>query len=96
MKISIAYAVPGRQILLPIGVPEGTTIRSAIEISGILEQLPNFDFGRQKVGIYGKVKPLETMLAEGDRVELYQPVTADPKTVPKRKDKEAAKDAAKE
>ncbi len=98
MKISIAYAVPGRQILLPLTVPDGSTIRSAIEQSGILEQLPHFDFSRQKVGIFGKTKQPDTVLAEGDRVEIYQPATADPKVVLKRKDKDKDKDkdAAKE
>ncbi|MBS0512958.1 MAG: RnfH family protein [Proteobacteria bacterium] len=92
MKISIAYAVPGRQVLQAVDVPEGTTIRGAIEASGILEQLPGFSFEQQKVGIFGKVKPLDTVLAAGDRVELYHPVTIDPKAIPKKKP--AAKDAA--
>ena len=92
MKISIAYAVPGRQILQSFEVAEGTTIQMAIENSGILRQLPNFDFSRQKVGIFGKAKPLGTLLTEGDRVEIYHPVTIDPKKIPKKKasDKDAA------
>lgn len=85
MKITIAYAVPGRQILLTHEVPEGTTIHAAIESSGILEQLPRVDLQKNKVGIYGKVKPLATVLNPGDRVEIYFPVTVDPKAVPKRK-----------
>lgn len=85
MKISIAYAVPGRQVLIAHNVPEGTTIQSAIESSGILEQLPNVDLQKNKVGIFGKAKPLDTPLAEGDRVEIYFPVTVDPKTLPKKK-----------
>jgi len=85
MKIAIAYAVPGRQVLIAHNVPAGATIQAAIESSGILEQLPQVDLQRNKVGIFGKVKPLDTMLAEGDRVEIYFPVTVDPKTLPKRK-----------
>ena len=85
MKISIAYAVPGRQVLLPHNVPEGTTIQAAIESSGILEQLPLVDLGKNKVGIYGKAKPLDTVLNDGDRVEIYFPVTVDAKSLPKRK-----------
>lgn len=85
MKISIAYAVPGRQVLQSHNVPDGTTIRGAIESSGILEQLPMVDLDKNKVGIFGKAKPLDTLVSPGDRVEIYFPVTVDPKTLPKRK-----------
>ncbi|MBN8443220.1 MAG: RnfH family protein [Thauera sp.] len=85
MKISIAYAVPGRQVLQTVDVPEDATLREAIERSGILEQLPRFDFDKQKAGIWGKVKPYDTKVAAGDRVELYHPVTIDPKSIPKKK-----------
>lgn len=85
MKIAIAYAVPGRQVLIAHNVAAGATIQVAIESSGVLEQLPQVDLQKNKVGIFGKVKPLDTVLAEGDRVEIYFPVTVDPKTLPKRK-----------
>lgn len=85
MKITIAYAVPGRQVLVPHNVPDGCTIQAAIESSGILEQLPHLDLQKNKVGIFGKAKPLDSVLTEGDRVEIYFPVTVDPKTLPKRK-----------
>jgi putative ubiquitin-RnfH superfamily antitoxin RatB of RatAB toxin-antitoxin module len=84
MKISIAYAVPGRQVLLSHDVPNGTTILAALESSGILAQLPQVDLSKNKVGIYGKAKPLDTIVAAGDRIEIYFPVTVDPKTLPKR------------
>jgi putative ubiquitin-RnfH superfamily antitoxin RatB of RatAB toxin-antitoxin module len=85
MKIAIAYAVPGRQVLITHNVAEGTTLQAAIESSGILEQLPHVDLQKNKVGIFGKAKPLDTELAEGDRIEIYFPVTVDPKTLSKRK-----------
>jgi len=96
MKISIAYAVPGRQVLIGHDVPEGTTIQDAIESSGILEQLPQVDLQKNKVGIFSKAKPLDTVLSAGDRVEIYFPVTVDPKTLPKRKPAEKKAPAAEE
>lgn len=90
MKISIAYAVPGRQVLQSHNVPDGATIREAIEASGILEQLPQVDLNKNKVGIWGKAKPLDTVLSTGDRVEIYFPITIDPKSVPKKKPAEKA------
>jgi putative ubiquitin-RnfH superfamily antitoxin RatB of RatAB toxin-antitoxin module len=94
MKIAIAYAVPGRQVLVSHEVAEGTTIQSAIESSGILEQLPQVDLHKNKVGIFGKAKALDTLLSHGDRIEIYFPVTVDPKTLPKRKPPSAKKGPA--
>ena len=85
MKIFLAYAVPGRQVLMSHDVLEGTSIESAIRSSCILEQLPGVDLARNKVGIFGKVKPLDTVLQSGDRIEIYFPVTVDPKSLSKRK-----------
>jgi putative ubiquitin-RnfH superfamily antitoxin RatB of RatAB toxin-antitoxin module len=86
MKVGIAYALPQRQAWFDIDVPEGATVKDAIERSGILKQFPDINLETQKVGIYSKLCTLETVLAEGDRVEIYRPITADPKTV-KRKGK---------
>ncbi len=85
MKISIAYAVPGRQVLINHDVPEGTTIEAAIVSSGILEQLPQVGLTKNKVGVWNKARPLDTIVSAGDRIEIYFPVTVDPKTLPKRK-----------
>jgi uncharacterized protein len=92
MKVHIAYALPLRQVIQSVDVPEGTSIHGAIEASGILEQLPQVDFSRNKVGIFGKVKPLDTLVADGDRIEIYQPITVDPKKIPKRKTAAPAKE----
>lgn len=84
MKIGVAYATPAKQIWLNIDVPEGATVKDAIEKSGILKQFPEIDLASQKVGIYGKATTLEAVVEEGARVEIYRPMTADPKTVPRR------------
>lgn len=81
MKVSIVYALAKRQLWLNVEVPEGATLCEAIERSGILAQFPEIDLEQQKVGIFGKVSALETRLEEGDRVEIYRPLVADPKTI---------------
>lgn len=85
MKISIAYALPGRQIVQSFEMPEGATIRFAVESSGILEQLPKLDLDTQKIGVFGKIRPVDSVLKAGDRIEIYRPATADPKKVKRRK-----------
>ncbi|HEU0282176.1 MAG TPA: RnfH family protein [Gallionella sp.] len=93
MKIGIAYALPQRQAWFDIEMPDGATIKDAIERSGILGQFPEIDLEKNKVGIYGKASKLDAVLNDGDRVEIYRPIICDPKTVPR---KAKAGDAASE
>lgn len=84
MKVGIAYATPAKQVWLTVEVPEGATVKDAIDKSGILRQFPEIDLETQKVGMFGKVAALDTVLEDGARVEIYRPITCDPKTVRRR------------
>jgi putative ubiquitin-RnfH superfamily antitoxin RatB of RatAB toxin-antitoxin module len=84
MNIGIAYADKFKQVWLKLDVPEGSTVRQAIEKSGLLEQFPEINLEKQKVGIFGKITRLDAPLEEGNRVEIYRPITADPETVERR------------
>lgn len=95
MKIGVVYASPTRQAWLSIEVPDGTTVKDAIERSGILQQFPEIDLVQQKVGIFSKLTKLDATLADGDRIEIYRPITCDPKMV-KRKAKAEGEEEASE
>jgi putative ubiquitin-RnfH superfamily antitoxin RatB of RatAB toxin-antitoxin module len=84
MQIGVAYSEPAQQTWLRIEVPEAATVQQAIEQSGILQKFPAIDIEQYKIGIFGKVAELDTMLKPGDRVEIYRAITADPATVPRR------------
>ncbi|MDR2092256.1 MAG: RnfH family protein [Azoarcus sp.] len=84
MQIGIAYSEPNQQIWMTLDVPESTTLREAIERSGILRQFPHIDLETQKTGIFGKLAKPDAVLKPGDRVEIYRPIIADPETVPRR------------
>ena len=84
MQIGVAYSEPSQQVWMNIEVPEGTTVREAIDKSGILAMFPAIDLGIQKVGVFGRVVKPETALRPGDRVEIYRTITCDPQTVPRR------------
>ena len=84
MQVGITYTEPTQQFWLNLDVPEGATVREAIERSGVLKQFPQIDLTAQKVGIYSKVVKLDAPLRAGDRVEIYRPITCDPQTVPRR------------
>ena len=79
MKVGVAYATAQRQVWLDVDVPPGSTVLDAVNLSGVLEQFPEIDLENQKVGVFGQVAKLDRELEEGDRVEIYRPITADPK-----------------
>lgn len=79
IRVQVCYAKPEIQRLYDISVPRGTTLQTAIEQSGILGELPEIDLLTCRVGIYAKLKTLETILRDGDRIEIYRPLIADPK-----------------
>ncbi|QTR47729.1 RnfH family protein [Thiothrix litoralis] len=84
MNVGIAYADKFKQTWLKLEVPDGSTIKEALEFSGLLKQFPDIDLENQAVGIFGKVSKLDTKVEDGDRVEIYRPITADPETVERR------------
>ena len=85
IHVQVCYARPERQLLLELDVAPGTTIQQAIQQSGIVRQAPEIDISVLRVGIYGKLKPLDTVLREHDRVEIYRPLIADPKETRRRR-----------
>lgn len=85
IRVEVAYARADAQLILPLEVARGTTLRQAVEQSGILEQFPEIDLDQQQVGIFGKLNKPDTELREGDRVEIYRPLIADPKEVRKQR-----------
>lgn len=93
MKVGIAYATPAKQVWMIVEVEDGATVKDAIDKSGILSQFPEINLETQKVGVFGKVVALDAALEDGVRVEIYRPITADPKTVRRRARPEGAAEA---
>ena len=85
ISVEVAYAKPEEQLILKLDVLPGTTLRQAIEQSGILERFPEIDLSQLKAGVFGKLKKLDQTLREGDRIEIYRPLIADPKEVRKQR-----------
>lgn len=79
IRVEVAYASLYEQVLLAVTVNEDTTIHQAIEQSGILARFPEIDLAVNRCGIYGKVAKLDDVLNEGDRIEIYRLLIADPK-----------------
>ncbi|MBC8945914.1 MULTISPECIES: RnfH family protein [Xenorhabdus] len=93
INIEVIYALPERQYLRKVKLPEGATVELAIVESGILALRSDIDLAKNKIGIYSRPAKLTDTLEEGDRVEIYRPLIADPKEM-RRKRAERAKNSA--
>jgi len=84
MNVGTAYNNGKKQVWLKLEVPDESTVKEVIEISGLLKMFPEIDLENQKVGIFGKLAKLDAPVKEGNRIEIYRAITADPETVERR------------
>ena len=85
MRVTVAVAMPGRQEVVPLELAEGATVGDALEAAGVAARFPGEDLGALDVGVWGVRVARHTVLREGDRVELYRPLQADPKEMRRRR-----------
>lgn len=85
IQIEVVYAQAAKQDLVRLSLPEGSTVRQAIEASGLLTRYPEIDLAKNKLGIFAKLSKADTVLRDRDRVEIYRPLIADPKEVRKQR-----------
>ncbi len=78
MRVEIVYANPEKQTLLALDVKEGTDCKAVLVSSGILEQY-NLSLDGIQIGIFSNGVELDYVLQENDRIEIYRPLTIDPK-----------------
>lgn len=81
VDVQVVFALPQRQEIVALELPTGTTAAQAVEASGLLQRYPDLSLARNKLGIFGKLAKGDTVLRQGDRVEIYRPLIADPKEV---------------
>lgn len=85
INVEVVYALSQKQELFALRLPSGSTVRQAIEASGILAKYPEIDLTKNKLGIYAKLAKPDAVLRDRDRVEIYRPLIADPKEVRKQR-----------
>ena len=79
IHVEVVLAMPERQELMALEVISGSTLADAIAQSGVIEMFEGFELDTTKVGIFGIKASQDQVLREGDRVEIYRPLIADPK-----------------
>ncbi|MAK90717.1 MAG: RnfH family protein [Oleibacter sp.] len=75
MQVSVIYAIAGKQPWITLDVDDGCVLAEAVEQSGLLNKYPEIDLDSMRVGIFGKLATPESALKDGDRVEIYRPIT---------------------
>ena len=83
LRVQVCHALPDEAYLETLVVSSGSTIAQALAASGLGARFPALspaiEAGEAKVGIFGKLKTPDTVLRDGDRIEVYRPLQADPK-----------------
>ncbi|EKE82753.1 RnfH family protein [Idiomarina xiamenensis] len=92
ITVEVAYATPAKQKIVTVRVAEGSTVEDCIKRSAIQQHFPEIDLTEQKVGIWSKTVKLDAEPRDGDRIEIYRALIADPKAI-RRKRAEQAKES---
>lgn len=81
IEVEVAYALPYEQKIIVLHVAEGSSVYEVVIQSRIVDVFPQIDVENDPVGIFGKTirNPKETIIKTGQRIEIYRPLTADPK-----------------
>ena len=79
IHVEVIYATDKNVEIVPLSVEPDSTVLSAINQSGIISKFPDINLDFNKVGIFSKLCNLDTVVNDGDRLEVYRPLKADPK-----------------
>lgn len=92
MRVDVVYAVSvDEQRVVAVELPAGATVGNAIDASGLLQRYPGIDLVRNAVGIFGERVTLDRVLEDGERVEIYRPLVANPREARRRRASEKRK-----
>jgi putative ubiquitin-RnfH superfamily antitoxin RatB of RatAB toxin-antitoxin module len=79
ISVQVVFATPQTQVIMDLALKEGASIAEAIFTSGICVRFPEIDPDTLQAGVWGKIRSRDYPLREGDRVEIYRELKADPK-----------------
>ena len=85
MRVAVVYALPAEQVVLELELETGATVGDAIRASGMLERFPEISLDNIAVGVFAERVALDDVLEQGDRVEIYRRLLADPKEARRRR-----------
>ncbi|EGU39905.1 hypothetical protein VII00023_14326 [Vibrio ichthyoenteri ATCC 700023] len=92
IHVEVVYALPQEQRVFTLVVNKSMIVEEIIAQSGVLELYPEIDLKKNKVGVFSRNVRLDAAVRDGDRIEIYRPLLADPKEI-RRKRAEQAKES---
>ncbi len=81
LRVEIAAGLPDRQYVLDLLLPDGATVQDALNAADLPRRMPGLTVEPGRIGVFGKLCAPDRVLKDGDRVEIYRPLKADPKEV---------------
>ena len=79
IQVEVVLAMPERQELVSLEMTVGSTLAEAVDQSALADSFEGFEVDLTRVGIFGQKASPDQILRDGDRVEVYRPLIADPK-----------------
>lgn len=89
IRVEVVFALPDKATSLQLEVPKGTTAEQAVMQSGIVDKCPEIDLDNLTLGIWNRTCKLNAEVNDGDRIEIYRPLIADPKDARRRRAEKA-------
>ncbi|KHT58441.1 hypothetical protein RJ45_25305 [Photobacterium gaetbulicola] len=93
IHVEVVYALPDVQKVIRVTVTPDMQVQQIIEQSGVLALYPEIDLKKNKVGIYSRNVKLDALVHDGDRIEIYRPLLADPKEIRRKRAEQAKQEA---
>lgn len=93
IQVEVVYALPNEQRVLSLMVEPHSSVEDIIQQSGVLALYPEIDLTINKVGVFSRNVKLNATVNEGDRIEIYRPLLADPKEIRRKRAEQAKRDA---
>ena len=91
IRIEIVYAEPQRAIVKTLNLAAGSRIADALRLAALDPDFSGVDLASSPPGVFGKASSAEHTLKDGDRIEIYRPLAADPKTARRARAQQARK-----
>jgi putative ubiquitin-RnfH superfamily antitoxin RatB of RatAB toxin-antitoxin module len=85
IRVIVVYALPDAATEIELGLSDGSTVADALRSSGLEGRHPELDLQRCAIGVFGRRVEPSAVLSDGDRVEIYRPLFADPKNARRRR-----------
>lgn len=79
LRVSVVYLRPGLSFRRELLLPAPATVGEALAASGVLRQVAELASAQLALGVYGDSRTADDFLRDGDRVEIYRPLTVEPK-----------------